>query len=120
MSILRTAIAAPLAAGLILAVPADARRHARPAPSGPLRPGAYVCEGAGAGMFPVAILPGFGYRAAGPAGHYVVAGKTLRFTGGSLANNIGTLAGPAGFALATVGTSQPYTHCARAPAKKRR
>lgn len=112
-SITLAAIALALAAGTL----ADARRpHAAP-PAGPLRPGAYVCEGAGAGMFPLAVLPGFHYRAAGPAGRYVAAGQTLRFIGGSLANNIGTLDGSGVFALATVGSRQPYTHCTLAPAK---
>ena len=68
-------------------------------------------------MFPLSILPGFGYRAAGPAGRYVVAGDTLRFTGGSLANNVGTLDDAGAFSLATIGSRQPYTHCTLAPAK---
>ncbi len=113
--------AVALTIALAAGAPAGARRHPHAAPpAGPLRAGAYVCEGADAGMFPLSILPGFRYRAAGPAGRYVAAGGTLRFMGGPLANNIGTLDGPNGFALATVGSRRPYTRCTRAPTKARR
>ena len=108
------------ATAFVAASPASARRHPRAKPAaGPLRAGAYVCEGDGAGMFPLTILPGSHYRAAGPAGSYAVAGTTLRFTGGSLANNIGKLEGISEFSLATVGARTAYTHCSLAAAKAR-
>lgn len=113
-----SALSIALTLALPIAAPAKTRHHhAVSAPAGPLRAGSYVCQGSGAGMFPVTILPGARYRAAGAPGSYAAAGTTLRFTGGSLANNSGTMEGASGFALTLIGAGAPYTHCTRAAKK---
>ena len=101
-----------LAAASLVATPALARPHAKAAP---LRAGDYVCQASGAGMFPITLLSGMRYKAAGPAGRYTTFAGLIRFSRGSLANQVGKLVSPTSFELAMDPKSAPYTSCALAP-----
>jgi hypothetical protein len=77
----------------------------------PLRPGDYVCQAKGAGMFPISILAGGRYHAAAKPGHYRSQAGLIGFTGGSLANQVGHLTSPTSFELGLNAHAAPYTTC---------
>ena len=107
---LRRSLLALVAVSLV-AAPALAKPRAK---ASPLRAGDYVCQAAGAGMFPLSILSGGRYKAAGPAGRYAAHAGLIHFTGGTLANQIGKLVSPTTFELAMDAKSAAYTTCALA------
>lgn len=111
---LRRSLLALAAVGLV-AAPAVARPRAK---ASPLRAGDYVCQAAGAGMFPLSILSGGRYKAAGPAGRYAAQAGLIHFSRGALADQVGKLVSPTTFELAMDAKSAAYTTCTLAPTPK--
>ena len=102
------ATVALVAAPAIAATRAKAASHAKAAP---LRTGDYVCQAAGAGMFPLSVLSGMRYKAAGPSGRYTTRAGLIYFSRGSLSNQVGKLVSPTNFELAMDKASPAYTTC---------